>query len=510
MRQIRLSIGIALMLLGCGRVGFDRLSANQDADPDGNGVDVSGDATIDASGDAIINDTSLDSNDGSINCGTGCSGAIQTWAKGFGNTGKDGAVAIEIDSSNNVYLTGTFVGAVDFGGGSLDAGTAADVVVASFDASGNHRWSQVPSGIGGPPSVPQFVNDLAVYDNEHLAVVGERSSIAPAFFTYSYDVAGADRWSEVFPYSFGTNSFSLSGVTAPNRLHVFLTGSFVTGGAFFWCNSNLPSDGIATDFFLARVNAGTGECQWVNTYGGSQPDLGADVVAKTDGTVFVVGSFGGSFSAGGATLSSAGGSDVFVASFTSDGDHLWSTAVGSAGDDKGYRVTLSMDQQQLLIAGTFEQSINFGTGPLTSTGATDVFVASFNADDGQIQWANRLGGSADDVINNLQASPLGGVHICGDYSGTVDFGDAQRTSQGDTDAYVAAFDLGTGTALASRSFGGTGTDSCRDLAFDSAGANYLTGYFANAVDFDGTVLNSAGNLDMFLIRTEPVWSCNCP
>ena len=166
--------------------------------------------------------------------------------------------------------------------------------------------------------------------------------------------------------------------------------------------------------------------------------------------------------------------------------------------------------QRAVVTGTFEQSIDFGTGTLTSAGGADAFIASFNAADGQVQWSARLGGTSTDGPPLIQASPFGGVHLCGSYSGTVDFGDMQRTSQGGTDAFVVAYDLATGAPLSSRSYGGTGADRCTALAFDATGAMVLTGSFSNSVDFDGTILNSNGAEDIFLVKTRPVWSCDCP
>ncbi len=64
------------------------------------------------------------------------------WSK-FGDEDYQHAQSLAVDSSGNVYLTGYFVGTLDFGGGPLiQVGSTYDLFLVKFDPSGAHVWSR--------------------------------------------------------------------------------------------------------------------------------------------------------------------------------------------------------------------------------------------------------------------------------------------------------------------------------------------------------------------------------
>jgi len=64
------------------------------------------------------------------------------WSKAFGGTSSDYAYGAAVDKSGNVYITGYMYGSVNFGGGSLTSNGSGDAYVASFTPAGAHRWSK--------------------------------------------------------------------------------------------------------------------------------------------------------------------------------------------------------------------------------------------------------------------------------------------------------------------------------------------------------------------------------
>jgi hypothetical protein len=69
-------------------------------------------------------------------------GGGHVWSKRFGGTSLDAAYGVAIDGSDNVALTGYFVGGVDFGGGTLTGGGSYDIFVAKLSSTGTHISSQ--------------------------------------------------------------------------------------------------------------------------------------------------------------------------------------------------------------------------------------------------------------------------------------------------------------------------------------------------------------------------------
>jgi hypothetical protein len=70
----------------------------------------------------------------------------------------------------------------------------------------------------------------------------------------------------------------------------------------------------------------------------------------------------------------AGGGDAFVVKLSGTGAHLWSSAFGDA-DGQSVRAIDTDASSHVVIAGSFAGSIDFGTGPLTTSAIPDAFVA---------------------------------------------------------------------------------------------------------------------------------------
>ncbi|WP_395060081.1 SBBP repeat-containing protein [Flavobacterium sp.] len=74
------------------------------------------------------------------------------WAKAMGSTGSDYAYSIAIDTTGNVYTTGSFFGTVDFdpNAGILNLTSAGgnDVFASKLDTSGNMVWAKAMGGSG--------------------------------------------------------------------------------------------------------------------------------------------------------------------------------------------------------------------------------------------------------------------------------------------------------------------------------------------------------------------------
>src|SRR3990170_6282915 len=70
--------------------------------------------------------------------------------------------------------------------------------------------------------------------------------------------------------------------------------------------------------------------------------------------------------------------------------HLWSKRFGSTIDDYGYAVAVD-GNGDVLLTGSFQGTVNFGGGNLTSAGLEDIFVAKYSGADGAHLWSKRFG-----------------------------------------------------------------------------------------------------------------------
>lgn len=273
--------------------------------------------------------------------------------------------------------------------------------------------------------------------------------------------------------------------------------------------------GIATLLCLsisssAQVPAHT----WSKGMGSTGADLGLRMATDGSGNTYTTGSFTGSLATGVGTLTSAGGTDVFVIKLDVSGNFLWAIHLGGTDDDVAQSIAVD-GSGNVYLTGSFKSTADFDPGPsshvLTSNGGNDVFVCKLNAGGG-LEWAVSTGTTADDVGNAIAIDADGEVITCGNIGnlGTADFdpdaGTVPVTSLGGTDDFIWKLD-NDGHFVFVKQIGSTVSDLCNSLALDAGGHIYLTGSFNASTDFDpdGTgsfILNPAGSNDIFVCKLD--------
>lgn len=279
------------------------------------------------------------------------------------------------------------------------------------------------------------------------------------------------------------------------------TGNIVLAGSFQgivnFGGGNLTSAG-AYDIFLAKYDI-NGVHQWSKRVGGLGNDAPAGVAVDTSGNIVLTGSFGDTVDFGGGGLVAAGLDDIFVAEYNAAGTHQWSQSFGSTGIDEGYGVGVDA-VGNVLVIGHFAGTVDFGGGNLVSAGIFDIFVARYDAA-GTHVWSQRFGSSGIDIGYSVAVDGFGNILMTGAFNGTVDFGGGNLVSQGSSDVVIAKYDA-TGAHQWSERFGGTTGDIAFSLAADASGNTVLAGYFEGTANFGGSNLVSAGGLDMFVARYD--------
>ncbi len=128
-----------------------------------------------------------------------------------------------------------------------------------------------------------------------------------------------------------------------------------------------------TDVFIIKP-AADGSHLWSNRFGNTSNQAGNSVAFDGAGNIVLTGATYGGFDAGGSVFASGGGLDAFVVKLTANGDHIWSKGFGESSDQSGYSIAVD-SAGNALLTGYAGGRIDFGDGPLTSTGAVDAFVA---------------------------------------------------------------------------------------------------------------------------------------
>ena len=289
------------------------------------------------------------------------------WSERFGDASGQYAQGVAADASGNMIVTGIFNGAVDFGGGPLTSAGSDDIFVAKFGSNGAHVWSK---RFGD--SDPQNAYDVAVDVSGNVIVAG--------FFLGPVDFGG---------------------------------GPLTSAGGY--------------DIFVAKFGPG-GNHIWSRRFGNASDQFARSVAVDASGNVIVTGYFYGTVDFGCGVLTCAGLSDVFVAEFGPGGDCIWSKRFGDVGDQAGYAVAADASGNAI-VAGYFNGTIDFGGGALTSAGDKDIFVAKFEPDGDHIR-SERFGDASSQIALAVAVDVSGNVIVAGFFQGSVNFGGTVLTSAG--------------------------------------------------------------------------------
>ncbi|HEU4365582.1 MAG TPA: SBBP repeat-containing protein [Candidatus Krumholzibacteria bacterium] len=285
--------------------------------------------------------------------------------------------------------------------------------------------------------------------------------------------------------------------------NVYVTGLF--SGTVDFGRDILTSAGL-DDIFVAKY-ASSGIAQWAKNFGGTGGDHGYGIALDAAGNIFVTGIFNDTVDFGGGPLVADNQTDIFLVKFDADGNHVWSQRFGDFGPDYGNAVAVDA-AGNVIVCGLFQNTVDFGGGPLISAGSYDIFVAKYDTN-GLHQWSKRFGNTGPDSGTAVAADAAGNVFITGAFEGTVDFGGGNLVNPGGgADLVLAKYDE-NGAHVWSQAFGAVGTQLGRALTTDAAGNAILAGFFQGSVNFGGGPL-VASSVDIVLakyaVNGAHIWS----
>jgi hypothetical protein len=421
------------------------------------------------------------------------------WGKRFGDAGSQGAWSIATDPKGNVLVTGYVSGAIDFGSGPLISAGGGDIFVAKLDPSGAPVWSRrfgdgaaqaglsIVADSAANVFVTGYLNGAVDFGNGALTSAGNSDG-----FLVKLDADGTTLWSQIFG---GTSYDAGQSLAVDSNGNVVVTGYF--SGTIDLGGGPLSSAG-GTDVFLAKLDP-DGKHIWSKRFGDAMFQGGQSVAVGGAGDVFVTGNFKGTIDFGGDVLASAGGKDAFVAKLDAAGNHVWSKRFGDAATQYGQGIAVD-GAGNVFVVGDFNGTVSFGGPVLSSGAAAELFVAKLDAS-GNYLWSKRFG-DADTSGAGVAVDLVGNVLVAGRFEGTIDFGGGPLASLGVGDVFVAKLDT-DGGHLWSKRFGNASDEAAAGVATDSAGNVLVAGHFDGAIDFGGGPLNNAGGGDVFVVKLAP-------
>jgi uncharacterized delta-60 repeat protein len=192
---------------------------------------------------------------------------VEQWVARYNGPGNsdDRATALAVDASGNVYVTGD----------SRGSGTSVDYATIKYNASGVEQWAV---RYNGPGNSGDGATALAVDELGNVYVTGWsfNSSTPSDYATIKYNISGVEQW--VARYNGPGNESD-----GANALAIDASGNvYVTGDS--------PGSGTSNDYATIKYNT-SGIEQWVARYNGlGNSDDGATALAiDASGNVYVTG-----------------------------------------------------------------------------------------------------------------------------------------------------------------------------------------------------------------------------
>ena len=331
--------------------------------------------------------------------------------------------------------------------------------VAEARSKGKMRGKHHMANHNKPSGVSQWIKQFGTADDESavdIAVDPAGNSYVTGYtsgafagtnigyiYVAKYDTSGNQIWITQFG---ADGAFDIAVDSDGNS---YVTG-FTSGGLA----------GKRDDIFIAKYDTSSNQI-WITQFGSADDDYGYGIAVDSDGNSYVTG-----YTSGGLAGTNIGHRDIFIAKYNTSGNQIWIKQFGSANADYGYGIAVDSAGNSYVTGYTI--------GDLSGTGnarRSDAFIAKYDTFGNQI-WVAQFGSAAEDEGYGIAVDSAGNSYVTGytkfDLAGT-------NSRIGYKDIFIAKYDT-FGNQIWIKQFGSANDDVGSDIAVDSAGNSYVTGY----------------------------------
>jgi len=377
---------------------------------------------------------------------------------------------------------------VSGGGGSVNPDTGVSVLhggSTSFAVTVTAGYTAVASGCSGSPTSPKTV--------DFTYTTGSITSACTVTVTFTPGVSKAFG---------GSGDDSVASVATDANGNITIVGGFTSSSISFGGTTHSNALTGAWDLYIAKFDPTLGYLG-SRTFGGDSSEAVTSVAIDANGNIVITGNFHSpALSLGGTSHDNAGDSDIFVAKYDSSFGYLGSKVFGGPNYDRPLSVAVDA-AGNIAVAGYFRSpTISFGGTSLPVFGTQALFVAKFNPSLEHLA-SNSFGGDSTAEVRAVTFAANGDLAIVGNFqSTTISFGGSTHSNAGSLNAFVAKFDSSLGF-LASKAFGGSGTDGANSVAFDANGNVYVVGNFHSAtISFGSDTHSNVADADIYLAKFD--------
>jgi len=366
---------------------------------------------------------------------------VMMWAKTLGGsfnqpTANEYGNGVYDPVNDCIYLTGTFIGYINFGNGiSLNSlNTDQDIFISKMDLNGNFHWAKKIESQGHDYAYIFAKPDGNILISGHLennSFVDTVPIVAGGFFA-SYDSLGNILWAKhkmngpdqyQVSIDFIDNDFVIAGVAGPSGTVTIDTVTMNVNGLY--------------DGFLARFDS-VANLKYLKIIGGKGVGAFNWISIDANKNIYCAGSIMDSVIIGNDTLFHPV-SDYIVAKFDENANLLWYRMGNSSlGAESSY--ILCNSEGKCYVSGAFQGNLSFGSNNLSANTNQNMFVTRIDEN-----------GNWYDVLDFGEANPprivvdsIGSLYVAGEFKNTINVGSTSMTSSFNNDIYLAKSSAITG------------------------------------------------------------------
>ena len=335
------------------------------------------------------------------------------WTSQLGTSSNDQAYAVSTDSSGNVYVAGATNGGLD----GTNAGYN-DLFVVKYNSSGTKQWTKQlgtswedkATGVTVDSSGNVYVTGTTEgnLDGNSNSGCGPFTCVPPGYqdlFLVKYNSSGNKQWTK----QLGASGYhdSVGGISMDSSGNIYVAGG--TGGDLDG-NNNAKDCNLwcTTDLFVVKYYD-NGTKHWTKQMGTLESEKANGVANDSSGNLYVTGYTSGGLDGN----TNSGGGDIFLVKYYDNGTKQWTKQLGTSSYDTGNEVTVD-SSGNVYVTGYTQGGLDG-----TNAGNSDLFVVKYNSS-GTKQWTKQLGTSSNDYAYGIATDSSGNVYLTGNTEGELD------------------------------------------------------------------------------------------
>jgi hypothetical protein len=316
--------------------------------------------------------------------------------------------AVTVDSSDNIYVAGSFSGALSFGDTVVESTGLMDLFVYRLNSSGHVTGSQKAGGLNSGVYCSGIVLDNA----ENIIVAGD-------YFGQISDVVTSGSPSNIFVMRLAPNldiinissacgeaTCFANSVVIDNLGRVLVVG-FFTGNITALDGQLILSsvDSVTVDMLGLIFNPVTGNFGAIGI-GGNGTDIALGVAIDAQDNFYLVGTFTEEITiqcvAGTIVIPASDSTNVIVAKYNKFGEYVWSKHIWGPEDIFGVALYASKVSNSIALTGYYSGNASFCNGELSDGSPYSVFVSLLEEE--VIESSNQTESSPSPTLAPIESS----------------------------------------------------------------------------------------------------------